>query len=158
MTNTEMNYLVKQLKDMQMEMAEMKKILIENNLLQDQKTDLIKVSKTDNIDARISHLLFKYKIQAHLKGYRFLREAIKMVYYDESAINGITKFIYPDLARKFKDTPSRVERAIRHAIECSWCHPKTMAIYDDMVEKPSNSEFIALLAELLRVEGQEEIA
>lgn len=117
MTNTEMSYLYKQMKYMQVEMAAMKKILIENNLLIEQKTDLIQVLKKDNIDTRISQFLFKFKIQAHLKGYRYLREAIKVVYYDENAINGITKFIYPDLAKKFNDTPSRVERGIRHAIE-----------------------------------------
>ena len=96
---------------------------------------------------------------AHIKGYQYLREAIIMVVNDIDVINQITKSLYPKIADKFTTTPSRVERAIRHAIEVAWGRGQ-----QDVVEnifgytisaakgKPTNSEFIAMIADKLRLE------
>lgn len=96
---------------------------------------------------------------AHIKGYQYLREAIMMVVNDIEVINQITKQLYPDIAKRFNTTPSRVERAIRHAIEVAWGRGQTdvvEAIFGYTVSaskgKPTNSEFIAMIADKLRLE------
>lgn len=97
-------------------------------------------------------------VPAHIKGYLYLREAITMVYHDVELLGAITKILYPDIAKEFNTTASRVERAIRHAIEVAWNRGNIDSItelfgYTINVSKakPTNSEFIAMVADQLRL-------
>ena len=113
----------------------------------------------DNLEALVTNIIHGVGVPAHIKGYQYLREAIIMVVNDIEVINQITKSLYPQIAQKFGTTPSRVERAIRHAIEVAWGRGEV-----DLMEnifgytvsaakgKPTNSEFIALLADKIRLE------
>ena len=118
------------------------------------------VMKSDsNLEALVTNVIHEVGVPAHIKGYQYLREAIMMVVGDIDVINQITKTLYPRIAQKFETTPSRVERAIRHAIEVAWGRGQA-----DVVEnifgytisaskgKPTNSEFIAMIADKLRLE------
>lgn len=113
----------------------------------------------ENLEALVTNVIHEVGVPAHIKGYQYLREAIMMVVNDIEVINQITKSLYPKIASKYSTTPSRVERAIRHAIEVAWSRGQT-----DVVEsifgytvsaskgKPTNSEFIAMIADKLRLE------
>ncbi len=115
--------------------------------------------KEENLEALVTNVIHEIGVPAHIKGYQYLREAIIMVVTDIDVINQITKQLYPEIAIKYHTTPSRVERAIRHAIEVAWGRGK-----QDVVEsifgytvsaskgKPTNSEFIAMIADKLRLE------
>ncbi len=112
--------------------------------------------KPKNLDASIIH---EIGVPAHIKGYMYLREAITMVYNDIELLGSITKVLYPDIAKKFNTTASRVERAIRHAIEVAWSRGNIDSIsnlfgYTVSMSKakPTNSEFIAMVADKLRIE------
>ena len=112
-----------------------------------------------NLEALVTNVIHEVGVPAHIKGYQYLREAIMMVINDIDVINQITKQLYPDIANKFKTTPSRVERAIRHAIEVAWGRGEQQAvesIFGYTVSankgKPTNSEFIAMIADKLRLE------
>ena len=119
----------------------------------------ISTNKEDNLEALVTNVIHEVGVPAHIKGYQYLREAIMMVVNDIDVINQITKCLYPQIARKFHTTPSRVERAIRHAIEVAWGRGQ-----QDVVEnifgytvsaakgKPTNSEFIAMISDKLRLE------
>ena len=121
--------------------------------------DSDKKKTQENLEALVTNIIHEVGVPAHIKGYQYLREAIMMVVNDIDVINQITKQLYPDIALKYKTTPSRVERAIRHAIEVAWGRGQ-----DDTVEnifgytvsaskgKPTNSEFIAMIADKLRLE------
>ena len=109
-----------------------------------------------SLDERIANVFLAVGIPAHIKGYHFLREAVKQVYARRSMINAITKELYPSVAAAFETTPSKVERAIRHAIEVAWARGKIENINDifgytiySKQEKPTNGEFIALVADKL---------
>ena len=116
-------------------------------------------NEIDSLEALVTNVIHEVGVPAHIKGYQYLREAIMMVVNDIDVINQITKQLYPDIAKKFNTTPSRVERAIRHAIEVAWGRGQT-----DVVEsifgytvsaakgKPTNSEFIAMISDKLRLE------
>ena len=113
----------------------------------------------DNLEALVTNVIHALGVPAHIKGYQYLREAIMMVINDIDVINQITKQLYPDIAEKFKTTPSRVERAIRHAIEVAWSRgqqEKVENIFGYTISaakgKPTNSEFIAMIADKLRLE------
>ena len=93
-------------------------------------------------------------VPAHIKGYQYLREAIILAVNDDEIMNSVTKLLYPTVAKTFKTTPSRVERAIRHAIEVAWNRGKIENINNlfgtkiyTANEKPTNGEFIALIAD-----------
>ena len=116
-------------------------------------------SKEDNIEALVTNVIHEVGVPAHIKGYQYLREAIIMVINDIDVINQITKCLYPQIANKFHTTPSRVERAIRHAIEVAWGRgeQKTVEnIFGYTISaskgKPTNSEFIAMISDKLRLE------
>ena len=118
-------------------------------------------SKKDenNLEALVTNVIHEVGVPAHIKGYQYLREAIMMVVNDIDIINQITKQLYPEIAEKYKTTPSRVERAIRHAIEVAWGRGQTdtvESIFGYTVSaskgKPTNSEFIAMIADKLRLE------
>lgn len=112
-----------------------------------------------NLDASITSVIHEIGVPAHIKGYMYLREAITMVYNDIELLGSITKVLYPDIAKKFNTTASRVERAIRHAIEVAWSRGNIDSIsslfgytVSQSKAKPTNSEFIAMVADKLRIE------
>ncbi|WP_079708549.1 sporulation transcription factor Spo0A [Paraliobacillus ryukyuensis] len=112
-----------------------------------------------DLETSITHIIHEIGVPAHIKGYMYLREAITMVYNDIELLGSITKVLYPDIAKKFNTTASRVERAIRHAIEVAWSRGNIESIsslfgYTVNVSKakPTNSEFIAMVADRLRLE------
>ena len=113
----------------------------------------------EGLEALVTNIIHELGVPAHIKGYQYLREAIMMVINDIDVINQITKQLYPDIARKFKTTPSRVERAIRHAIEVAWGRGQQEVVENIFgytisaaKGKPTNSEFIAMIADKLRLE------
>ena len=118
------------------------------------------VSKNKKMDEKISNIFITVGIPAHIKGYQFLREAIKMTINSPDIINSITKKLYPNIAKRFSTSPSKVERAIRHAIEVAWNRGKIeninsifgLPVYDSN-DKPTNGEFIALVADKMLVES-----
>ena len=117
------------------------------------------MNKPKNLDANITSIIHEIGVPAHIKGYLYLREAISMVYNDIELLGSITKVLYPDIAKKYNTTASRVERAIRHAIEVAWSRGNIDSIsslfgYTVSMSKakPTNSEFIAMVADKLRLE------
>jgi two-component system response regulator (stage 0 sporulation protein A) len=115
-------------------------------------------SVNSDLDTEITTLLHEIGVPAHIRGYLYIREAITMVYYNVEILGNITKILYPEVARKFNTTSSRVERAIRHAIEVAWVRGNIDAISDIFSytisyhkSKPTNSEFIAMIADRLRL-------
>jgi two-component system, response regulator, stage 0 sporulation protein A len=119
------------------------------------------VAKLDQrqLDTTITSIIKEIGVPAHIKGYSYLREAIQMVYYDIELLGSVTKILYPEIAKKFSTTPSRVERAIRHAIEVAWNRGSYENISElfgytvhHMKSKPTNSEFIAMIADKIRIE------
>lgn len=114
-----------------------------------------------NLDMEVTRIIHEVGIPAHIKGYLYLREAILMVIEDVGLLSLVTKELYPSVARKYKTTPSRVERAIRHAIEVAWNRGNLSAIHRIFGHtvskergKPTNSEFIAMVADRLRMESR----
>jgi two-component system, response regulator, stage 0 sporulation protein A len=123
------------------------------------KPNVIPMSKGKNLDANITSIIHEIGVPAHIKGYQYLREAITMVYNNIEILGAITKTLYPAIAQKYKTTPSRVERAIRHAIEVAWTRGNIDSIsllfgytINISKSKPTNSEFIAMVADKLRIE------
>ncbi len=113
----------------------------------------------ENLEALVTNVIHEVGVPAHIKGYQYLREAIIMVVNNIEVINQITKQLYPDIAVKYSTTPSRVERAIRHAIEVAWGRGQTETVesifgytVSAVKGKPTNSEFIAMIADKLRLE------
>lgn len=114
--------------------------------------------KKVKIENEITEILHEVGIPAHIKGYMYLRTAILTTYYNIEILGQVTKVLYPDIARMYNTTSSRVERAIRHAIEVAWNRGNTEAINDifgytvsAVKAKPTNSEFIAMIADKLRL-------
>lgn len=124
------------------------------------KTVQTKSSKNKPLEEKITNIFITVGIPAHIKGYQYLREAIKMAIENPDIINSITKRLYPAIAEKFETSASKVERAIRHAIEVAWNRGKIeninsvfqLKVYDSN-EKPTNGEFIALVADKMIIEG-----
>jgi two-component system response regulator (stage 0 sporulation protein A) len=123
------------------------------------KTNVVPLFKGRNLEANITSIIHDIGVPAHIKGYQYLREAITMVYNNFEILGGITKVLYPLIADHYKTTPSRVERAIRHAIEVAWTRGNIDSIsnlfgYTININKskPTNSEFIAMVADKLRIE------
>lgn len=115
---------------------------------------------TNNLQISITKILHELGIPSHIKGYQYIREGIGIIYERPETIGGITKELYPELAVKFNTTVSRVERAIRHAIEVSWNRGNwdlMEEIFGHSVDidkaKPTNSEFIVTIADKLQLEG-----
>ncbi len=133
-----------------------------NTLTYYSKDDLkIQTTNDTSIEVRATNIIHDVGVPAHIKGYQYIREAILLAVKNEEIINSITKSLYPTLARKFSTTPSRVERAIRHAIEVAWnrgqieMHDKIFGYtVNSNKGKPTNSEFIAMIADRLRLEDR----
>ena len=121
--------------------------------------DVSKQENTHDLEKDVTDIIHEIGVPAHIKGYQYLREAIMMSVNDADMLNSITKILYPTIAKKFQTTPSRVERAIRHAIEVAWSRGK-METLDAMFGytihtgkgKPTNSEFVALIADKIRLQ------
>ena len=112
-----------------------------------------------HLETKVTYMIHEIGIPAHIKGYHYLRDAIMMAVEDMDVLNAVTKVLYPTVAKKHHTTESRVERAIRHAIEVAWSRGKLDTL-DDLFGytvsngkgKPTNSEFIALIADTIRLE------
>ena len=112
-----------------------------------------------NIETLVTNIIHEIGVPAHIKGYQYLREAIIIAVEDMDVINAITKILYPQVAKTFQTTPSRVERAIRHAIEVAWDRGDLDTLQrffgytvSNTKGKPTNSEFIALIADKLQLQ------
>ena len=112
-----------------------------------------------SIEAMVTNIIHEIGVPAHIKGYQYLREAIMIAVEDMDVINAITKVLYPQVAKTFQTTPSRVERAIRHAIEVAWDRGDLDTLQrffgytvSNTKGKPTNSEFIALIADRLQLQ------
>ncbi len=119
----------------------------------------LRSSKLFSLETKVTNILHEIGVPAHIRGYHYMREAILIAIDDLDVLNYITKELYPTIAKKCNTTPSRVERAIRHAIEVAWSRGKVDAIdalfgytVSNNKGKPTNSEFIALIADRLRLE------
>lgn len=112
-----------------------------------------------SLENDVTNIIHEIGVPAHIKGYQYLRDSIIMAVTDVDMLNSITKILYPTIAKKYQTTPSRVERAIRHAIEVAWSRGK-MDTIDELFGytihngkgKPTNSEFIALISDKIRLE------
>lgn len=128
------------------------------DLLLNKQNNEDKVSK--QLDEKISNIFISIGIPAHIKGYQFLREAVKLAVEEPEIIGSITKKLYPTIAEKFETSSSKVERGMRHAIEVAWNRGKIeninslfgLKIYGSN-EKPTNGELIALIADKMIMEG-----
>ena len=134
-----------------------------NFVVKETKAEYIQIPKSEkseeNLEALVTNIIHEVGVPAHIKGYQYLREAIMMVVEDIEVINQITKSLYPKIAYKYGTTPSRVERAIRHAIEVAWGRGQQETVekifgytISASKGKPTNSEFIAMIADKLRLE------
>lgn len=115
--------------------------------------------KTTTLTRRVTELLHSLGVPAHIKGYNYLREAVICAVNDQTVIDGITKVLYPQVAKTFQTTPNRVERAIRHAIELAWDRGDLDTLQrffgytvSSFKGKPTNSEFIALVSDHIRLD------
>jgi two-component system response regulator (stage 0 sporulation protein A) len=114
-----------------------------------------------NLKNAVTDIIHEIGVPAHIKGYQYLREAILIAVDDMDVINAVTKVLYPEVARRFSTSPSRVERAIRHAIEVAWDRGDLETLQkffgytvSNTKGKPTNSEFIAMIADRLVLEGR----
>jgi two-component system response regulator (stage 0 sporulation protein A) len=117
------------------------------------------LSNENSLEAEVTSTMHEIGVPAHIKGYQYIREAIMMTVLDMDTINAVTKVLYPTVAKKFGTTSSRVERAIRHAIEVAWDRGNVEILQSvfgytvsNVKGKPTNSEFIAMLADRLRLQ------
>ncbi len=125
--------------------------------------DLNKVSNfiDSELQNTITKMLHELGIPSHIKGYQYIREGITILYYDYNMIGAITKKLYPELAKRYSTTTSRVERAMRHAIEVGWTRSDwkmTEDLFGQSVDfdraKPTNSEFLVTIADKLRLDNR----
>lgn len=112
-----------------------------------------------SLEMKVTQTLHQIGVPAHIKGYQYLREAILMAINDEESINAVTKLLYPGVAKKYATTSSRVERAIRHAIEVAWDRGDVEVLnsyfgytIQSSRGKPTNSEFVAMIADKFRLQ------
>ena len=117
------------------------------------------VKPEHDLEQDVTDMIHEIGVPAHIKGYQYLRDAILMAVDDIDMLNSITKVLYPTIAKKYQTTPSRVERAIRHAIEVAWSRGRMEtldALFSYTINtgkgKPTNSEFIALIADRIRLQ------
>ena len=124
-----------------------------------QRKNLSRRSNAQSIESLVTSIIHEIGVPAHIKGYQYLREAIIIAVNDMDVINAITKVLYPQVAKTFQTTPSRVERAIRHAIEVAWDRGDLDTLQrffgytvSNTKGKHTNSEFIALIADKLQLQ------
>ncbi|QQK79784.1 sporulation transcription factor Spo0A [Salicibibacter cibi] len=150
----DMDMLIETIRDLSGQPAPQVTVSVQNKELGNMKQQ-----PSINLDQRITGIIHEIGVPAHIKGYMYMREAITMVYNNIELLGSITKELYPDIAKKYNTTASRVERAIRHAIEVAWSRGNIDSIshyfgYTVSMSKakPTNSEFIAMVADKLRIE------
>lgn len=121
----------------------------------------VHIDRDNDIETQVTSIIHQIGVPAHIKGYQYLRCAILMAISDGEIINAVTKSLYPSVARKYKTTSSRVERAIRHAIEVAWDRGDIDVLnsyfgytIQNTRGKPTNSEFIAMIADNLRLKNK----
>ncbi|MBQ6840841.1 MAG: sporulation transcription factor Spo0A [Bacilli bacterium] len=122
------------------------------------RTKVTSKNESENIDLEISQILHNLGIPSHIRGYKYIRDGIQIIYNNET-VSLITKEIYPQIASKYETTPSRVERAIRHAIEVSWIRGD-LSLMEDLFgfsvscdkAKPTNSEFLSTIADRIKMD------
>ncbi len=155
MVNLGVNYLIMKPCDMTALVERLEEIRGGENSRQNTPQRL---SQTD-IETMVTNIIHEIGVPAHIKGYQYLREAIMIAVEDMDVINAITKILYPQVAKTFQTTPSRVERAIRHAIEVAWDRGDLDTLQrffgytvSNTKGKPTNSEFIALIADKLQLQ------
>ncbi len=126
---------------------------------ENQRASASRRSDKTSIETMVTNIIHEIGVPAHIKGYQYLREAIIIAVGDMDVINAITKVLYPQVAKAFQTTPSRVERAIRHAIEVAWDRGDLDTLQrffgytvSNTKGKPTNSEFIALIADKLQLQ------
>ena len=155
----EIDVLIKRIRELKLNQIELPKSYSAREIKQ--YIDLAPNEKKnqENLEALVTNVIHEVGVPAHIKGYQYLREAIMLVVTNIDIINQITKQLYPEIAQKYHTTPSRVERAIRHAIEVAWGRGEQAvveSIFGYTVSaskgKPTNSEFIAMIADKLRLE------
>lgn len=140
------------------ELAELEKRILEVTNLENQGSKSVNLLK-HNLQVSITNILHELGVPSHIKGYQYIRESIMIVYDRPEIVGGITKELYPEVANKYDTTVSRVERAIRHAIEVSW-NRGSWDLMEDIFghsididkAKPTNSEFIVTIADKLKLE------
>ena len=141
---------------------------ITNEILADRILELMndrtsnRVMDTNSVELKVSDLLHNLGIPSHVRGYKYIREGIMLLYESDNLVNLVTKDIYPEIAEKYETTSSRVERAIRHAIEISWLRGD-LKLMDELFgnsidvdrSKPTNSEFLTTIADRFRLKNKE---
>lgn len=160
-----MDVLMKRIKEFVLKKEELGQVLTfksvtDSNMGKNNFVDIDRnASKEEILEKRVTNIIHEVGVPAHIKGYQYIRDAIIMSVNNVEVINQITKQLYPDLAKKHKTTPSRVERAIRHAIEVAWNRGQIEAVesifgytVNSNKGKPTNSEFIAMIADKLRLD------
>ena len=112
-----------------------------------------------DLEMRVTKIIHDIGVPAHIKGYQYLRDSIILAVNDMEVVNAITKVLYPSIAKKYKTTSSRVERAIRHAIEVAWDRGDVEVLnsyfgytVSNLKGKPTNSEFVSMIADRIRLE------
>lgn len=122
------------------------------------KGDMSEIDSTDDLEVIVSEIMHQIGVPAHIKGYQYLRTAIILSINDKMMLESVTKVLYPTVAKLYKTTPSRVERAIRHAIEVAWDRGDVDVLssyfgytIQNTRGKPTNSEFIAMISDKLRL-------
>ena len=157
----DINILIKRIKEIKYYQPSQNKNNFISREIKSQYIDIPPETKKneENLEALVTNVIHEVGVPAHIKGYQYLREAIIMVVKNIDMINQITKQLYPEIAERYHTTPSRVERAIRHAIEVAWGRGQQATverIFGYTVSaakgKPTNSEFIAMIADKLRLE------
>ena len=123
------------------------------------------VCEERDLETDVTNMIHEIGVPAHIKGYQYLRDAIIMTVNDMEMLSSVTKVLYPTIAKHYQTTPSRVERAIRHAIEVAWGRGKMDtidALFGYTVSngkgKPTNSEFIALISDRIRLENRKKVS
>ena len=146
-------YMIKPF-DMHALYTRIREVVLQNDVTAYAGEEMILPAGEATIDEKVTNIFLSIGIPAHIKGYAYLREAVRMVVEDHDIINRITKELYPGIARRFSTTSSKVERAMRHAIEVAWSRGRLDSvnrIYGYKVfsadDKPTNGEFIALIAD-----------
>lgn len=126
---------------------------------EEKSTETERAKEKHDLEKDVTDMIHEIGVPAHIKGYQYLREAIMMSVEDVEMLNSITKVLYPTIAKRFQTTPSRVERAIRHGIEVAWARGRSEtleALFGYTISagkgKPTNSEFIALIADRIRLQ------
>lgn len=141
------------------------RILYQASPAAEAKTPARSASPELDMEIRVTNVIHEIGVPAHIKGYQYLRDAIIMTINDMEVINAITKVLYPTIAKRFGTTSSRVERAIRHAIEVAWDRGDIEVLQSyfgytvsNIKGKPTNSEFISMIADRLRLQIKSELS